>query len=76
MVSRSASGGTPRKPVFTTIFKNERNGVGQIFSGFRFGSALAIGAGDFRAISDIPLAIPLDYRSKFVSHRTPRLVSG
>jgi len=50
------------------VFQNERDGGPQVVQAFFMRQALPVGTGYFGAIGDIPRAVLLDNRCKFVPH--------
>ena len=53
--------------ILTAIFKNKGDRLGQTLPGLLLGAPLTIGAGDFGAVGNKPLAVSFDDRGKFIS---------
>jgi hypothetical protein len=61
-------GGQASNRIFATILKYQLDSLGQAVDSFSLSPALAVCPGNFRAVSEIPIAVTLNDRSKFACH--------
>ena len=50
------------------MLKNEGDGLAKVRNAFFTRFALAVGAGNFGAVGDVPWPVPLDDRREFIAH--------
>jgi len=60
--------GYAAKAVLTPVLKNQCDGTPQALQGRRLRLALAIRAGNLRAVRDVPALVPFHYRGELVPH--------
>ena len=56
--------------IFAPVPEDQGDGFCEVGLGLFFRPTLAVRAGDFRAVGDIPYSVPLEDRREFVTHET------
>lgn len=60
--------GDTAQPVLAAILENQCDGFQEAAPRFVLGPPLSVGAGDLRAVRDVPPAVTLEHRRELVSH--------